>query len=586
MKKKILFASILSLMLVSVSCKKENKNETITSEKTSIITSDDVSTSTSTNTSTSTSKESSTTSSKKDIDGITLNDKEVTYDGLAKVIKIEGTLPQGVNVSYTYTLNNVEVTRCVDAGTYNVNALLHDDNGIYNDLSLNANLIIKKANFDISIIPATYTYDGLSHEPTINGLNDSISVSKIIKDENNNTVSDAIDAGVYNFTYTFKKDNYNDLTLESSITINKADFNVTVDDLEVDYDGQSHLIIPTGNFTTNDYTYTIVDENNTSYQTAVDAGIYYFNFEFRNDNYNPLNITKTLYISGDPALKDVTLPDVVGNYNVGGGYPINCKLENFSSLQTSGYSYTFNLENYLDYPGLYDVECKIYNPQGRLVKILNAKRSIYYYYNRQAEAYYVGLSGYERGLVWRFDIYTNTDEEETILSRGLGSFKNNVSNVIIPGNIIQFNLWEESTNTFITENDRYNFTYLAAETFKNSTAKTVYIPDTIESLGESCFEGASKLKVLILPKSIKEIGANCFKDTTTKLLYPGTKEEFISNVDNNDTNVDPDNIYYLNEASDATGKYYKIEFINYYYHVCVYEDDTLLDSNSLILRTM
>lgn len=558
MKKKILFASILSLMLVSVSCKKENKNETITSEKTSIITS---------------------------IEGISLNDKEVTYDGLAKVIKIEGTLPQGVNVSYTYTLNGVEVTRCVDAGTYNVNALLHDNNGIYNDLSLNANLIIKKANFDISIIPATYTYDGLSHEPTINGLNDSISVSKIIKDENNNTVSDAIDAGVYNFTYTFKKDNYNDLVLESTVTINKANFDVTVDDLEVDYDGQSHLIIPTGNFTENDYTYTIVDENNTSYQTAVDPGFYYFNFEFRNDNYNPLNITKTLYIS-DPALKDVTLPDVVGNYNVGGGSPINCKLENFSSLQTSGYSYKFNLENYLDYPGLYDVECKIYNPQGRLVKILNAKRSIYYYYNKQAEAYYVGLSGYERSLLWRFDIYTNTDEEGNVLSHGLGSFKNNISNVIIPGNIIQFNLWEESTNTFITEKDRYNFTYLAAETFKNSTAKTVYIPDTIESLGESCFEGASKLKVLILPKSIKEIGANCFKDTTTKLLYPGTKEEFISNVDNNDTNVDPDNIYYLNEASDATGKYYKIEFINYYYHVCVYEDDTLLDSNSLILRTM
>ena len=157
MKKKILFASILSLMLVSVSCKKENKNETITSEKTSIITSDDVSTSTSTNSSTSaqtsTSKESSTTSAKKDIEGISLNDKEVTYDGLAKIIKIEGTLPQGVNVSYTYTLNDVEVTRCVDAGTYKVNALLHDDNGIYNDLSLNAKLIIKKANFDISIIP-------------------------------------------------------------------------------------------------------------------------------------------------------------------------------------------------------------------------------------------------------------------------------------------------------------------------------------------------------------------------------------------------------------------------------------------------
>ena len=94
MKKKILFASILSLMLVSVSCKKLQKNETITSENTSVITTDDVSTSTSTQIS---------TSAKKNIEGILLNDKEVTYDGLAKIIKIEGTLPQGVIENLTKT---------------------------------------------------------------------------------------------------------------------------------------------------------------------------------------------------------------------------------------------------------------------------------------------------------------------------------------------------------------------------------------------------------------------------------------------------------------------------------------------------
>jgi len=55
----------------------------------------------------------------------------------------------------------------------------------------------------------------------------------------------------------------------------------------------------------------------------------------------------------------------------------------------------------------------------------------------------------------------------------------------------------------------------------------VTLPDTIESIGASAFEGCEKLEKIAIPASVISIGKNAFKDTDlNSVKYNGNAEQW------------------------------------------------------------
>ena len=99
-----------------------------------------------------------------DLSGVTLTNKTVTYDGNAHSIEIEGTLPQGITVSYTGNEKTLP-------GSYTVTASFSGE--YYEDIpNMTAKLKIEKAVVDMSGISfrdLTIAYDGDYHSLVIEG---------------------------------------------------------------------------------------------------------------------------------------------------------------------------------------------------------------------------------------------------------------------------------------------------------------------------------------------------------------------------------------------------------------------------------
>ncbi len=124
-----------------------------------------------------------------DMSGVTFADKIETYNGSEKSVTISGTLPTGVQVSYT---NNTGT----NAGTYNATATFTGDSTNYEAIeSKTATLTINPANAAVEPTPATnLTYNGKSwscHTDSGTGTNVTLS-GDLTK----------TDAGDYQFTAT------------------------------------------------------------------------------------------------------------------------------------------------------------------------------------------------------------------------------------------------------------------------------------------------------------------------------------------------------------------------------------------------
>lgn len=96
------------------------------------------------------------------IEGVSLADVTVTYDGSAKSLAVTGTVPTGVSVTYT---NNGQT----NAGEYSVTASLSGEG--YELLTLTAKLVIEKA--EITGVSAeteqVVSADGAFHKPVLSG---------------------------------------------------------------------------------------------------------------------------------------------------------------------------------------------------------------------------------------------------------------------------------------------------------------------------------------------------------------------------------------------------------------------------------
>ena len=172
------------------------------------------------------------------LEGISFSNKTVTYDGNSHSIEITGTLPSGVEVSYTG--NNQ-----VNAGEYSVVATFTDTTGLYQPITpLTATLTIKKATYDMSGIIMNnnkLTYDGDTHSLFIEGqLPEGVSVSY----ENNGMTNVGTYTVVANFVHN--NPNYNNITPRTAVlVIEKAVIdvnNIKFEDKTFEYDGNTHSI--------------------------------------------------------------------------------------------------------------------------------------------------------------------------------------------------------------------------------------------------------------------------------------------------------------------------------------------------------
>lgn len=143
------------------------------------------------------------------ITGVYLSNGTFTYDGTVKSLVINGVLPAGTSISY---VNNDHI----NAGVYVVTAVI-DGGGNYNDLTLNANLTIKKALITgILFTDAVFTYDGTPKFIAIQGILPS---DASVSYQNNNQ----IDVGIYTVTANINGgSNYQNFTLTVRLTIEKA----------------------------------------------------------------------------------------------------------------------------------------------------------------------------------------------------------------------------------------------------------------------------------------------------------------------------------------------------------------------------
>lgn len=85
--------------------------------------------------------------------------------------------------------------------------------------------------------------------------------------------------------------------------------------------------------------------------------------------------------------------------------------------------------------------------------------------------------------------------------------------------------------------DGYTVAAINDRAFKNQNVKSVVMPDTIEEIDESAFEGCKKLEYVKIPPSVERIGKKAFKDCTS-----------LSLVDFGEIN---DNLSYIKEEAFA-----------------------------------
>ena len=222
-----------------------------------------------------------------DITGVTFEDLTVDYNGQEHEITVNGTLPQGANVAYVSN-------KGVNAGTYNATATVTCKG--YNTLTLNAVLKINKINYDMSNAMWDYlqafTYDGEVKAVNVTGLPDGVTVKSY-------TDNSKTDAGAYVAKVVLNYDavNYNAPQVDDcSWTINKADINAELSDVNVEYDALPHSIQVVGNIpvsATVTYYY-----NNEQLDEVTEVGDYTVRCEINGGkNYNDKTLTAMLKIT-------------------------------------------------------------------------------------------------------------------------------------------------------------------------------------------------------------------------------------------------------------------------------------------------
>ena len=221
--------------------------------------------------------------------GITFENKTVNYNGAEHSVVIGGSeLPAGATVTY-------ENNKGTNAGTYNATATVKCDG--YNTLTLNATLTVNKIDIvGVTFSGSTTDYDATTKTITVVGdIPNGVTVEYTGGENGKNS---ATNAGTYNITATLSGANYNTLTLNANIVINKIDLQgITFTGESFDYDTTKKTISVTGNIPSGvDVVYTGGEDGKNG---ATSVGKYEITATITGANYKTLVLTANLTIKSE-----------------------------------------------------------------------------------------------------------------------------------------------------------------------------------------------------------------------------------------------------------------------------------------------
>lgn len=227
-----------------------------------------------------------------DITGVTFSDKTVTYDGNEHSVTVEGTVPEGVTLTYTGNT-------ATNAGTYKAKATLKGDG--YNPLVLNATLTVNKAEISgVTFTGKTVPYDGNEYSLTVEGsVPEGVSVTYT-----NNT---ATNAGTYNAKATLSGANYVTKVLPAVLIIEKATFTgISFSNETFGYDGTPHRIEIVGQLPEGSAVKYSCVENSSVENIATETGTYTVKATVTNPNYETAVYTAMLKITATDKNRYIT----------------------------------------------------------------------------------------------------------------------------------------------------------------------------------------------------------------------------------------------------------------------------------------
>lgn len=174
--------------------------------------------------------------------------------------------------------------------------------------SLPSSSAIKKSDFTgVTFESLTFSYDGNAHIlGEVKGAPEGTKITYTGRSSYTN-------AGTYKATAKLEKENYNDKTLEATLTINPIDFSgFAYESVSVTYDGKDHIqdVKLTGNqpegTTVKE---TVTNSGGDVVLTAVEVGTYSYTVEITNSNYKKLTLTATLTIKAAKSAMPVFVAD-------------------------------------------------------------------------------------------------------------------------------------------------------------------------------------------------------------------------------------------------------------------------------------
>lgn len=231
-------------------------------------------------------------SDKKTFSGITFEGKSVDYDGTEHSILIGGAaLPEGATVNYSGN-------KGTDAGSYEATATVTCEG--YETKTLNATLVINKINITgVTLSGQSFDYDTNKKTIAVTGAVPSgVTVSYSGGEDGKNGASNV---GTYTVKATLSGANYNTLTLNATLTVNKINIQgITFESKSFDYDTNKKTITVTGVMPSGVTVSYSGGEDGKNGATSV--GKYTVTATLSGRNYNTLTLTATLTVKSEEEL--------------------------------------------------------------------------------------------------------------------------------------------------------------------------------------------------------------------------------------------------------------------------------------------
>ncbi|MBO6274453.1 MAG: Ig-like domain-containing protein, partial [Methanobrevibacter sp.] len=276
------------------------------------------------------------------LDNVTVNDGTITINKVNSTIILDNiVLDYGETKNVTVTTtgstgitakidgNNVTVINnytiqipVLDAGTYNLTVTTIPDDD-HNPVTKEVNITVNKVNSTLTVSDIIFDY-GSSGSTVVSltgadGVNATVvgQPKTVVKVNGTNiTVSD-LDAGTYTLTVTAIADkNHNNITMNATITVNKVNGTLTVNDVVLDYGESKNITVTTEgatgitakidgvNVTVSNYTIPISGLSAGNYTLTVTT--------IADKNHNP--VTKEANINVNKVESTLTVDDIVFDY--------------------------------------------------------------------------------------------------------------------------------------------------------------------------------------------------------------------------------------------------------------------------------